>query len=73
MTGKHESRDANSRGLRRKSDGSSNRTSSTRNQKSWQKRSGGYKIKHGKNADEQAKGESIETKHKTPSLKGSPY
>jgi len=38
-----------------------------RNKKSWQKRSGGCRIKRGKHVDEQAKGESIETKHRTPS------
>jgi len=41
--------------------------------KSLQKRSGVCKIKHGRHEDEQAKGENIETKHKTPFLKGSPY
>jgi len=38
-----------------------------RNKNSWQKRLDGYRIKHGKHADEQEKGENIETKHKTPS------
>jgi len=69
MIGKHESR--------RKSKGTwtkirrvkHSQTSSTRNKKSWQKRSGGYRIKHGKHADEQAKGENIETKHRNTLLK----
>jgi len=41
-------------------------TSSTRNKKSWRKRYGGYKIKHGRHAEEQVKGKSIETNTKHP-------
>jgi len=36
-------------------------------QKSWQKKYGGYRIKLGKHAEEQGKGNNTETKLKTPS------
>ena len=35
--------------------------------KIWQKKYGGYKIKHGKHAEEQGKGKNTGTKLKTPS------
>jgi len=45
----------------------------TRNKRSWQKRSDGYRIKLGKRADEQGKGKNTGIKHRTPCGRGSPY